>query len=159
MRLLLFVPVAVVCACGGVQSNEARAQEAARELNESARFGRNEVVMARVAAKEREDFAHKHRLWGSDVRLTDAELGSFHMTSDDDAEVTVRVGWYRPDEQELRVTVLRQKWHSLKGDWQLVGEERIDGEIGLLGEPVVKEVPQEPRPPAHFPTIKLGTND
>jgi hypothetical protein len=145
--------------CAGIASPQARAQEAARELNEHARFGRAELVMERVAAKERADFTKKHRGWGTDVRVADSEMAGFHMTGDSDAEVSVRVGWYRPDEQDLRVTVLRQKWHDHQGSWLLVGEERVEGDTGLLGEPAIRQPPSEPKPPAQFPTIRLGGTD
>src|SRR5579872_2434269 len=88
--------------CGGMGSGAARAQEAAQELNVNARFGRMELVVERVAAKEREEFLTHHRGWGGGIRVADSELSGFHMTGDTDAEVSVRVAWYRPDEGDLR---------------------------------------------------------
>jgi len=83
------------------------------------------------------------------------------LTSDTLAQVTVRIAWYKPAEEELRVTSIRQKWENVKdGGWMLTGEERIDGDLGLLGEPMAPEPP--PGPPhaphesAHFPTIRIG---
>jgi hypothetical protein len=142
-----------------MSSSAARAQEAAQELNLNARFGRLELVMERVAAKEREQFLQTHRTWGGGIRVADSELSGFHMTSDSDAEVSVKVAWYRPDEGDLHVTVLRQKYHDHKGDWMLVAEERLDGEVGLLGEPVVMQAPDTPRPRSQFPTIRIGASD
>ncbi len=38
----------------------------------------------------------------------------------------------------------------------MVGEQRADGDVGLLGETVVVEAPPGPRAPAQYPTIRLG---
>jgi hypothetical protein len=142
-----------------MQSSAGRAQEAAQELNLNVRFGRTELVMERIAAKERERYLEHHKGWGGAIRVADSELGGLHMTSDHDAEVSVRVAWYRPEEQDLHSTLLRQKWHDQKGTWVLVGEERTDGDIGLLGEPIVREAPDAPRPPTYLPTIRIGAVD
>jgi hypothetical protein len=53
------------------------------------------------------------------------------------------------------VTTVRQRWHDHKGDWLLVGEARVDGDAGLLGDRVVTERPREPGH-AQFPTVRLG---
>jgi hypothetical protein len=143
-----------------MQSSASRAQEAAQEFNLNTRFGRNELVMERVAAKVREEFGQHHRGWGSSIRIADSELGGLHMASDSDAEVSVRVAWYRPDEEDLHVTQLRQKWHDQKGVFVLVAEERIDGDVGLLGERIVQQAPDTPpRASARLPTIRIGAPD
>ena len=81
------------------------------------------------------------------------------MKGEDDAETCVKIAWYRANEGDLRVTTLKQKWHSdAKGDWKLTEEQRLDGDLGLLGEPpvpvtAVTEVPKR----SQFPTIYLGS--
>jgi hypothetical protein len=79
-----------------------------------------------------------------------------HARDDHDVDVIVRVAWYRPEQQELCTTTLKQVWRAKNG-WQLVSEERLDGEIGLLGEPVVYQAPAVDRAPAQFPTVRLGS--
>jgi hypothetical protein len=69
-------------------------------------------------------------------------------------EVIVRVAWYRPDQQELRMTTLTQSWRDKDG-WQLVAERRLEGDVGLLGEPVVYEAPRDPPSASQFPTVRL----
>jgi hypothetical protein len=66
-----------------------------------------------------------------------------------------RVAWYRPEQQELRLTTLKQGWRNQNG-WQLVAEQCVEGDVGLLGEPVVYQAPEEVRSPAQFPTVRLG---
>jgi len=146
---------AALAACAAPPGAMARAQEAAQELNLDTRFGRTELAMDRVAPSAREAFAAHHRAWGTAVRVADVELAGMHAKGERNVEVVVRVAWYRPDQQELRVTTLKQSWRDKDG-WQLVAEQRLEGDVGLLGEPVVYETPREGAAPAQFPTIRLG---
>lgn len=154
--------VAFVCAalstsaCIANQSGAARMQEAASELNLNTRFGRLELAMENVSAKDRDAFIARHKGWGSRVRIADSELAGMHLTSKEEAEVTVKVAWYKPNEQELRLTTIRQHYKDYSGSWKLESEQRLDGDIGLLGEPI--EAVEAPAPMRHaqFPTVRLG---
>ena len=140
------------------QSPPARAQEAATELNVNTRFGRMELAAEHVAPAAREAFLARRKAWGSNIRVADYEMASFRMKGDSDAETVVKVAWYRIDEGDLHVTMLKQSWHDFRGDWRLVEEQRADGAVGLLGEPVPVEPPRTTAKKAHFPTIRLGEN-
>ncbi len=158
LATLLLAPASLLLtACPlGHQSPPARAQEAAIELNTNTRFGRMELAAERVAPKAREAFFVRRRTWGNKIRLADYEMAGLKMKGDDDAETFVRIAWYRVDEDDLHVTTIRQKWHDFKGDWRMVEEARIDGDVGLLGEPIVTvAAPASPRN-VQFPTIRLG---
>jgi hypothetical protein len=151
----VFAASLVLAACINQPTGAAKVQETAQELNTNTRFGRLELATEKVAQKARADFLQKHAGWGGKVRIADAEMVGLRMKGEEDAEVSVRVAWYRPDEDELRMTVLRQQWHDFKGDWMMTDESRADGELGLLGEPVERRAP---RPVEHvqFPTIRIG---
>jgi hypothetical protein len=138
------------------QSGAARMQEAAQELNLNTRFGRLELAMEHVSVKDRSAFIARHKTWGSRVRIADSELAGMHLTSKEEAEVIVKVAWYKPDEQELRVTTIRQRYRDYTGDWKLEDEQRIDGDIGLLGEPIQAVESPTPVRNAQFPTVRLG---
>ena len=142
-------------ACLNQARGAAAVQESATELNLNTRFGRMEMALERVAAKEREEFIRVHKGWGGRVRIADCELAGLRMTTKEEAEVSVRVAWYSPDEQELRQTTLRQTWHDHKGDWLLEKETRIDGDVGLMGEKIVP-VAAPHRENTQFPTVRLG---
>ena len=120
-------------ACVG-QTPPARAQEAANELNTNQRFGRMELVAERVSEASREKFFERRKQWGGRIQVADTEVMAFKMKGDADAEVLLKIGWYRVDEGDLHQTVLKQSWKDFKGAWKLVNEERTDGELGLLGE-------------------------
>jgi hypothetical protein len=147
---------ACLAACAVPPTAFARAQQTVQEFNLDARFGRNELVLERVAPAERDEFALHHRAWGASIRVADVELAGMKPQNDHEVDVFVRVAWYRPQEQELKQTTLKQHWRDKIDDWQLISEQRLDGDIGLLGETVVFETPSAPKQPAQFPTIRLG---
>jgi hypothetical protein len=156
MRSVLVAAALSAGACVTPPGPVAKAREAAQEFNLDARFGRNETTIERVALSARQSYAEHHRAWGGRVRVADIEMTGIHARSDHDVEVLVHVSWYRVDQQELLATTLRQTWHEA-GGWQLLAEERVDGDIGLLGENVVfLAPPPEDRGPAQFPTVRLG---
>jgi hypothetical protein len=155
---MVFAFAFVAAGCAMPPGPLASAQEAAQELNSDARFGRTEIAMDHVAPLARDTFTAHHRGWGTSVRVADVELAGTRAHSDHDVEILVRVAWYRPEEQELHVTTVKQGW-SDKNGWQLVDETRADGDVGLLGETVVYEGPPPgDRPPAQFPTVRLGSS-
>jgi hypothetical protein len=144
--------------CLGSSTPGARAQEAASELNVNARFGRMEMAAEHVAPAQREAFLARRKAWGGSVRVADYELAGLRMHGKTDAESFVRVAWYRIEQGDLRTTTLKQSWHDFKGTWQLVGEDRADGDIGLFGEPLPPSAAPSTPPVrnAQFPTIRLG---
>jgi len=132
----------------------ARAQQTVQEFNVDSRFGRSELLIEHVAPDARDKFVLQHRGWGASVRVADVEIDGMRPHGDHDVDVLVRVAWYRPEDQLLRSTTLRQSWRDRPGGWKLVDEQRVDGEAGLLGEPVLYEAPAA-HPPARFPTVRL----
>lgn len=156
--LLLSCGSLTACSALSAQSGPARAQEAASDLNLNTRFGRMEIANEFVAPSAREQFAEHHKAWGSRIRVADYEMAGLKMKGSSDAEVFVRVAWFRVDEGDLRATTLKQSWHESKGDWQLTDEAHVEGDVGLLGEPMPE---REKAPPGaqrgpQFPTIRLG---
>lgn len=159
MRPTFVLPLAlapILAACPAPTTGLAAAQQQAQSFNLDARFGRNGIVLDQVSPAEREEFAMHHKAWGLSVRVADVEIAGMKAHGDKDVDIVVHVSWYRPEQQELRSTTLKQSWHAKVDAWQLVGEKRVDGDIGLLGEAVVMEAPTAPRLPSQFPTIRLS---
>src|SRR4051794_1244757 len=104
MRAWIVAAALIVSAsgCVGQATGAAKAQETAQEMNLNTRFGRMELAMEHVAAKDRDAFAARHKGWGGAVRIADAELAGMHLVTKEQASVFVRVAWYRLEEQELR---------------------------------------------------------
>ena len=150
--------LALVVGCPMPPSPAAQMQTTAIDFNTNVRFGRMELAIEHVAPKEREEFMEHRKGWGSTVHLADYEMVGAHMKSEEDAEVSVRYSWYRPDQGDLHLTTVRQKWKELKGDWMLVAEARSDGDLGIFGEPVPLQ--DQSRAPANvqFPTVRFGND-
>jgi hypothetical protein len=147
----------LLSACGALPPTGLQlGQQTAQDFNLDARFGRSELVMNRVAPAERDEYALHHKAWGSGVRVADVEVVGIKPRGDADFDVFLRISWYRVDEQDLKSTTVKQSWHQKSDDWQLSGEQRTEGDVGLLGETVVVEQPTGPRAPAQYPTIRLG---
>lgn len=125
------------------------------ELNLNTRFGRMEIAAEQVSPPARDQFFQTRRAWGGPIRIADYELAGLKMQGDEKAEVYVKIAWYRVAEGDLRTSTLKQKWQAFKGDWKLVEEARLDGDVGLLGEAVPDPMPSFPRR-QQFPTIRLG---
>ncbi len=157
--IALLASLAVGCGLAG-QSKPAKAQEAALELNLNARFGRMEMAAEHISPKARDAFFERRKAWGGSVRVADYDLTGLKIIGEDDAESYVKIAWYRANEGDLRVTTVKQKWHSdAKGDWKLTEEQRVDGDVGLLGEPPVARTTAAAAAPkrSQFPTIYLGS--
>ncbi len=146
----------ILVACGGISSPASHCQEAAQNVTENVRFGRAELVLMRVAPELKAEFVKTHQAWGGRITIADAELGNFQMKGKEDATFDLRVTWYDAVEQELRSTLLRQKWHSTKGEWFMTAEDRLDGDIGLVGEKLVMQAPEQAPTHAQFRTVHIG---
>ena len=159
-RLVPTACSAALCvACAAPPTNFARAQQIAQDFNVDSRFGRGEQVSDHIAPAARDEYAAGHRRWGSEVHLADIEIAGMKPKGERDLIVFVRVAWYMTRDQELHSTTLEQTWRDQAGGWQLVAEQRHEGDIGLLGERIVYEAPATPHQAAQFPTIRLGHRD
>jgi hypothetical protein len=136
-----------------------RAQMTAQDFNVDSRFGRADLVLPRVDPAERDEYSAHHKFWGTAIRVADIEMAGMKPKGDDDVDVFVKVAWYRMNEQDLKQTTIKQHWHSKTDAWMLTSEVRLDGDLGLLGEPVVVESPGGPQPAPQFPTIRLTGGD
>lgn len=138
-------------ACVPSQVPSQQVSEVARDLNVAARFGRMDVAVEHTAESHRSDFLKHRAAWGNDVRVMDVEFAQLDMQASDTANVLVDVAWMRMNEGLLRSTRLKQSWHNPGGGWKLEGEERVAGDLGLLGENVTVLRPEAQRD-VHFPT-------
>jgi hypothetical protein len=137
--------------CLGPQTPAARANDAARELNVTSRFGDSTSVATMTSPAVRDQFLSRRAEWGKLIRVVDVELASFKMNDSEHATVLVDFSWTRVDEGTLHATRVRQEWSSTEGAWLLERERRDSGDIGLFGEPIAAVDPA-PRPDVQFAT-------
>jgi hypothetical protein len=143
-NMVLFASLAFGGCIGGI-SPAAKLDDAVKETNDAARFGRTDLAVERVLPASRAAFAKRHRLWGSEVRVVDVEYGGLEKMSEGEAVIVVGFGWFRPAEGVLRTTMVRQTWRNDRGrgPWYLDTEERVGGDVGLLGEAVTLVKPDK----------------
>jgi hypothetical protein len=147
---LAWMLVSALGACMPSQVPAREVSDVARDFNLAARFGRMDVAAERTSDAHRSQFLASRAEWGKDLRVLDVELANLDVPDSEKAEVIVDVSWVRVDENLLRSTRLRQSWENPGGGWQLSAEQRIGGDVGLLGESVMVLRPETRD--AHFPT-------
>jgi hypothetical protein len=123
-------------------------------VNVATRFGRMDVAMEHLSKDHREEFTRQRADWGHEIRVLDIELAQLDVHSTKEAKVLVDVSWMRMDEGLLRSTRVKQNWQNSGSGWELGDEERLAGDIGLLGEDVVVLHPVGPHD-AHFPVTTI----
>lgn len=158
MRTLIFALALPLAACMMPPQGAALVQQTAQQFNFDTRFGRMGMAAEQIAPKFAKEFTKTHRMWGGPIHVTDAETVGMHMRGVEDADVAVRIGWYRVDVGELQTTYVKQHWHLYPSGWLLDAEHRTDGDIGALGENVEVVAPDGPVRSAQFPTVRLGTD-
>lgn len=143
MRSLLAALALSLAACSALPTSGSRLTEAAYDVSTGMRFGRTDMVMERVKADARADFAKRHAKWGQTVRIVEVELAGMDFRGKDEADVYMLVSWQKVDESNMRATRISQRWKDDRG-WSLHTEQRVDGDYGLFGD---KE-PKKPTPVA-----------
>jgi hypothetical protein len=151
---VLWLTAAVLVGCMPLGAPSQQISDVARDVNVATRFGRMDVAIEHTSEAYRAEFLRQRAEWGKEVRVLDVELSKLELTSSDAAEVFVDVGWVRMNEGLLRSTRVKQLWQNQENDWQLDSEERLSGDVGLLGENVVVLRPDAPRD-VHLPAKTL----
>ena len=154
MRTALLL-AALFFGSGCMTTPTARLNDAARDLNNAARFGRMDIAIESTASTARDAFLIRRTQWGGEIRVLDSNVLSARIQDSGDAKVTVAYDWLRTAESELRTTTIEQIWKT-EGPtgWLLYEESRIGGDHGLWGEAVV-ELKPEAAPVTHFPTKRI----
>jgi len=154
-RVCSLAPLAVAfclygSACGVPPASE-RATDAARDLNVAARFGRMDIALNHTSGAARQNFLSRRSAWGQSVRVVDVELAGMEMPDGTHAKIQVDYSWTRVSEGVLRTTRIAQDWEDAGTGWKLVREKRVQGDLGLFGEPVAT-TSSEPHQDVQFAT-------
>jgi hypothetical protein len=142
-------------ACFAPASPVQRVSEAARDLNVATRFGKMDMVVARVDASMRADFLSRRAQWGREIRLVDIEMSGVEVRDETHANVTVDVSWVPLRDNILRSTRLSQRWEDNGHGWMLSQEKRLSGDQGLFGE--FLQLQDAPHRDVHLPSRTLGS--
>ncbi len=143
LRLLAAFVLIQLAACMTPPTPAERVTDAAMALNVAARFNQLDVALAHAAKAERSAFMKRHAAWGQTLRIVDVEMASLSLPESDHAVVLVDYAWIRNNEGTMRATRIEQHWKDDAG-WHLVGEKRLTGDLGLLGEAAPEAAPPQP---------------
>jgi len=150
-RTIALILLALCAGCVKPPGPAEEVSDAARELNLTSRYGELSSVIRMTSVGMRPEFVARRAEWGKLVRVVDVELAGLALDDRDHANVLVDFSWTRADQGILKTTRVLQEWQDEKGNWQLVREKRVSGDLGLFGE-VVASLDQAPRPDVHFET-------
>lgn len=139
----------LVLGCSSLPTPRSRASEAARELNQAARWGRMDVAMEATFEEYRSEFVKNRAGWHANLRILDTEMAGLTLPDSDTAVVQVDISWLLVDNSDLRVTRIEQEWANHEGSWLIQGEKRVSGATGLFGEEVERG---EEKRDKQFPT-------
>ena len=139
----------VLSACSSIPTPRSRASEAAREMNQAARWGRMDIAMQATFEEYRSEFLKNRASWHSQLRILDTEMAGLTLPESDKAIVQVDISWLLVDNSDLRVTRIEQEWGNHKGSWLIESEKRVSGATGLFGEEVERA---EEKRDKQFPT-------
>lgn len=114
-------------------SPQVRLSDQVHQLNDEVRWGRIDLAAQRVAAAHRADFIARHRAWGSDIRVADADVTNMDMDLGDGRCASyVAYSWIDERSMTLRTTTVRQIWRGEGEGFVLIGEEILGGDESLL---------------------------
>lgn len=126
-------------------SPEVRLGDQVHALNDEVRWGRVDLAAQRVATAHRADFVARHRAWGNEVRVADADVTNMVMAAGEgECASYVSYSWIDERTMELRSTTVRQLWRSEGEGFVLTREEIVGGDESLLpGAPLASEAAGE----------------
>ena len=124
----------VLAACGGRQQNTETLAESIRSFNEGVRWQRYEVAAVSIPPRERSKFVEMMDERSEDLKITDYEIVRVDRRTDKEAQVQVKVSWYKDREGTLHQTHAMQIWQRKGKTWLMIDQSRFRGDEmpGLL---------------------------
>jgi hypothetical protein len=134
--LILAGSGAGVTGCGGGARDTDSLDQTIHVYNENVRWERYDKAAVLLPPRQRADAIDAWDQRAHDLKITDWEI--IRMTPHGDGEIhaQIKLSWYKPSEEIVRVTDEIQTWHKTGRNWLLVEESRLRGdEMPGLSEP------------------------
>jgi hypothetical protein len=114
--------------CGAGEGREDKLQRAVFYFNEGIRWGRLQEVLARVDPGTEEHFLSMHKDFGEIIKVISCDVVNSKVNLETgEAQVGVKITWYRIDEMVEHSTVVMQYWEEKDRDWVMMREEFRSG--------------------------------
>ena len=139
MKLVGVVIAAVLAGCHSPRSGDTLG-DSIRVYNEGVRWERFAVAAVHVPPRERSQFVDDADERSKDLKITEYDVVRVEPKGDNEAEVHVKLSWYKESEGKVRETQSLQTWERHGKTWLIVGEVRLKGtEMPGLPEAPMKE--------------------
>jgi hypothetical protein len=128
-------------ACGAPQvRSENDLAESIRQFNEGVRWERFSAAATSIPPSLRSQFVDEMDQRAGDLKITDYEVVNVAQRGEREAQVQVKLSWYRASEGTVHQTHAIQTWERHGKVWWIVDETRLRGaEMPGLSEPVMKD--------------------
>jgi hypothetical protein len=139
MRAIL---ITILVGCGAPQiRSENDLTESVRSFNEGVRWERFTVAATSIPPPQRAQFVDDMDERAADVKITDYEVVKVDARGEREAQVQVKMSWYKSSEGTVHETHALQTWERHGKLWWMVDETRLRGaEMPGLADPVVQSV-------------------
>lgn len=136
MRAMVLVLGLLMSACTlANMTPKARFQDAAYTLNDAARWGQVDIASGYVSPTYLTQFVARHRFWGEQVSIADAELVRMQIEEGNKgASSIVTLNWYDTHGVTVRSSTIVQKWASERGNFKLIEEKVSAGDPSIFAE-------------------------
>lgn len=109
-----------------------RLSESSFVLNDSARWGRQDVAQGHVDPSYLAQYAHRHQQWGHQIQIAEADIVSMQVDEGKEgATSVVQMAWYSTDTMSLHASTITQRWAADGQNFLLVSED-IEGDPRLF---------------------------
>jgi hypothetical protein len=102
--------------------------DAVRTYNDGVRWERFTAAATAVPPRERDAFLDEREELADDLRISDYEVVRVKDRGPDEADVQVKLTWYRDSVGTVRETWARQRWERQGKSWRITAEERVRGD-------------------------------
>ena len=137
----VFAIVALAAGCGAAQVRpENDLSESVRQFNDGVRWERFAVAASSLPPAQRSQFVDEMDERASDLKITDYEVVRVDPHGSREAQVHIKLSWYKSSEGTVRETHALQTWELHGKVWWMVDETRMRGaEMPGLADPVMKD--------------------
>ena len=123
-------------ACGGGQRDADSLDQTIHLYNENVRWERFQKAAVLLPPRQRSEAVDAWDERSHDLKITDWEVIAMTPHGDGEIRAHIKLSWYKPSEEIVRVTDEVQTWHKTGRNWLMVEESRLRGdEMPGLSEP------------------------
>ena len=137
--------------CGGPPlRGEADLSESVRQFNDGVRWERFAAAAVALPPRDRSQFVEEMDQRAADLKFTDYEVVRVDPRGAHEAQVQIKLTWYRTSEGTVHETHAVQLWEHHGKAWWMVEETRLRGaEMPGLSEPPDRLNGEEGVAPTH----------